>query len=282
MASFAPPVDLSLLRNSLEAWSEGTWLKMQNMFPPAALEAVQAEAVLLLEILGFVEVVVSPEEVKGTFHQSPLEVHLAEALLAARRISDSSEGDEFLSAEGREDLPEMIQALRAAAAAGSAWAPLWLGDLCLLCPQAWDTPEGEDDTNQQITWYEQAASRGHPEAFARLYPSEEHIIPLVPTGDLSERQARLESEANACFKAYVRGPNGASQVLLVEKEDEDEDELPDEEDEEGDADEEDVEPPPRLRRAIAMLRASSDASDAHEQKEILAMFGARRPPKSRL
>lgn len=256
---------------------EGPWLKVQEMVDAAALEAVREEACLLLEILGFVEVVVSPEEVKGMFQETALETHMAEALLAAHRIS-ISDLEDF-----GEEVPALLEALRNATAEGSLWAPLWLGDLCLLCPEAW---EGDDEANQQVAWYEQAAERGHPEAYSRLFPSEELVNPMVPT-ELLERDAKAganmlkELMAPTSFTIIEGRSPGTSQVLQIEKEDDDEAE----EEEEQEEDEEvdvggNVEPPPRLRRMIEMLRASADAGDVHEQKEIMAMF--RRPPKSRL
>jgi len=89
----------------------------------------------------------STDDVRRAFSHTPLEGHLVEALLAG-------------GANGSLDEPRMMEALRAAADAGSLWAPLWLGDL-----------EVESNTwtrGARREWYVAALERGHPDAAHRL------------------------------------------------------------------------------------------------------------------
>eukprot|EP00413_Alexandrium_margalefii_P002634 CAMPEP_0204518076 /NCGR_PEP_ID=MMETSP0661-20131031/4013_1 /ASSEMBLY_ACC=CAM_ASM_000606 /TAXON_ID=109239 /ORGANISM="Alexandrium margalefi, Strain AMGDE01CS-322" /LENGTH=269 /DNA_ID=CAMNT_0051523511 /DNA_START=67 /DNA_END=876 /DNA_ORIENTATION=- len=121
--------------------------------------AVREEAQLILEILEHVEAVASHEEICRAFSRTPCELHLAEAVLTG-------------GAAGELNRPRMLSALRAAAAAGSTWAPLWLGDM--------DAPRLDSVSGEEVQgklegldarrrgWYIQAAERGHPDAPRRL------------------------------------------------------------------------------------------------------------------
>lgn len=111
-----------------------------------------------MQILRFAEVVASPSEVRETFSQSPIEANLADALMAGGVAGDV-------------DMPRMMVALRAATTAGSAWAPLWLGDVERL--QGSTGPFVQADKEDAVhlarrAWYRQAEARGHPDARNRL------------------------------------------------------------------------------------------------------------------
>eukprot|EP00440_Ansanella_granifera_P056145 gb/GFBE01060853.1/.p1 GENE.gb/GFBE01060853.1/~~gb/GFBE01060853.1/.p1 ORF type:complete len:242 (+),score=59.62 gb/GFBE01060853.1/:1-726(+) len=80
------------------------------------LAAAREEARLVLQILGYVEALSSTEEIRRTFSQSPLEVHLTEVLLAG-------------GAAGELDMPALLHSLQAAASVGSIWAPHWLAEV---------------------------------------------------------------------------------------------------------------------------------------------------------
>mmetsp|Transcript_20442 Transcript_20442/g.36684 ORF Transcript_20442/g.36684 Transcript_20442/m.36684 type:complete len:231 (+) Transcript_20442:23-715(+) len=77
------------------------------------LSAARDEARLILQIVDYVEALGSTEEIRATFSHSALEAHLTDALLAG-------------GAAGELDMPRLLQALQAATAAGSVWAPQWL------------------------------------------------------------------------------------------------------------------------------------------------------------
>ncbi|CAJ1381129.1 unnamed protein product [Effrenium voratum] len=112
------------------------------------------EAHVILEIQRFAEVVSNGSEVILTFSGSEKEAYLAEALVAG-------------GLSGSVDLPRMLRALRAATGAGSAWAPLWLGDVERLQMQE----RAEDRATVERCcrrWYLEAVARGHPDALHRL------------------------------------------------------------------------------------------------------------------
>eukprot|EP00931_Biecheleriopsis_adriatica_P116014 TRINITY_DN91729_c0_g1_i1.p1 TRINITY_DN91729_c0_g1~~TRINITY_DN91729_c0_g1_i1.p1 ORF type:complete len:247 (+),score=78.92 TRINITY_DN91729_c0_g1_i1:50-742(+) len=94
------------------------------------LESVKEEARLVLSILGYVEVLGSHDEIRRIFSQTPLEAHLAEALLAG--------------AAGELDLPRVMQALQGAAAAGSIFAPQWLAEVETLREAASEGFQADD------------------------------------------------------------------------------------------------------------------------------------------
>lgn len=149
--------------------------------------AVREEAQLILQILQHIQVMSSRDEVRRTFSRTTRERYLARALL---------EG----GAAGKVDVPRMLVALRAAAAAGSAWAPLWLGDL--EC-HGLDGSTEEDDAGSlhecSHNWYMQAAERGHPDAPHR-------IAALCADSSTGLRAYRRPAEQSAAaFRMFSRG-----------------------------------------------------------------------------
>mmetsp|Transcript_27994 Transcript_27994/g.76975 ORF Transcript_27994/g.76975 Transcript_27994/m.76975 type:complete len:272 (-) Transcript_27994:92-907(-) len=150
------PLDSATVQAALLPWLEPT---PDNVLDHTS--GVREEAQLILQILQHVEAVASYAEVCRTFSRTPRELHLAEALLVG-------------GAAGELDWPRMLGALRAAAAAGSSWAPLWLGDL----ERSWlgkkEDMDAEADSRSKAietrrrSWYIQAAERGHPDGPRRL------------------------------------------------------------------------------------------------------------------
>lgn len=128
------------------------------------LELVREEARLIQEMLDYMSLA-SSEEVRRTFAQTSVEAHLADALLCG--------GAAGTAPASAADPAGMLKALRAAAVAGSVWAPLWLGDLEHV-------GNGHERTAIQAArrrgWYNEALQKGHPDALGRLaeIPSDAH------------------------------------------------------------------------------------------------------------
>lgn len=197
------PLDSAALQAALLPW----------MAPPSGGQreertaAVREEAQLILQILQHVEVMASHDEVCRTFSRTPRELHLAQALLVG-------------GAAGELDRPRMLGALRAAAAAGSAWAPLWLGDM--EGPRLDTASEGAVERNvhdRRRGWYIQAAERGHPDAPRRL----------AAAAGTSASRAQPAAPAAGLASAFASGgglqANSHSETVLATDGTEEEDEL---------------------------------------------------------
>jgi len=112
------------------------------------LSVARDEARLILQILDYVEALGSTDEIRRTFSQSALEAHLTDALLAG-------------GAAGELDMPRLLQALQAATAAGSIWAPQWLAEvesLRMLAMGETNTEEGGDVSARQLAFLSELAS----------------------------------------------------------------------------------------------------------------------------
>jgi len=294
------PLDGSMLRASLHPW-------LQESRPGGGVtNEVQQEAQLLSEILDHIEVVACLDEVRKTFTETPLEAHLAEALVAALDPNRGQFAADMIFAEPRR--LAVLESLHAAAEAGSSWALLWMGDL-----EAGRDAEG---------WYLEAAARGHPDAARRIAelglvggsgllvgtPSASQAAPEAEHGlrvlqELSTFAAglagvheaasspRLTKASNAIPADDVidEGLIAPQNMRLVEDGDQDLDRC-------GWGDAEDVEMaleqmddatvealPPRLRRMVATVRQAAgmersffgQGSADQECKDILSMFEQR-------
>lgn len=237
---------------------------------------VSEEAHLILEIIRFSEVVTCSEELLRTFSHEPLEAHLAEALVAG-------------GAMGELDMSRMFAALKAAAALGSSWAPLWLGDVECFAVDGCGEEENCDMAYsleaRRRSWYLQAAARGHPDAV--------HRLAALASGPLDGAVGDVGTEdmfrALGDFTAGLAGfrPGRSHVEELVSEEDDEDEEAEFEIDFEFEEEDEDKEDPrlaslsPQMRRMLTASRALSAQTDDNEVKDIFKMLKAR-PPKSRL
>lgn len=145
------PLDRKHIEDAVRPWASDA--ATADSDAPAS-SAVCQEADVILQILEFAGVVACAQEVRITFSRTEVEAHLADALMAGG-VGDSL------------DAPRMLQALRAAANAGSTWAPLWLGDV-----EDFQLEDSSRDAASRAAsrreWYLKAAARGHPDAGLRL------------------------------------------------------------------------------------------------------------------
>lgn len=152
------PLSATAVRAALLPWI----VVCEETSEGSSSSAVREEALLIADILQYVTAM-SKDEVRQAFSESPCEAHLADALLAG-------------GAAGEFDGPRMFDALRAAAASGSAWAPLWLGDM-----ESAPAHEGEDERQadseasqeRRRSWYIEAVARGHSDASYRMAAQQE-------------------------------------------------------------------------------------------------------------
>lgn len=144
------PLDSKNIEDAVSPWASDAATADRDA--PASPGVCQ-EADVILQILEFAGVVACAEEVRCTFSKTKVEAHLADALMAG-------------GVGGSLDAPRMLQALRAAATAGSIWAPLWLGDVEDL--QLDGSVEDATRAANRREWYHKAATRGHPDAGLRL------------------------------------------------------------------------------------------------------------------
>lgn len=176
------------------------WLGVEPEEATDGTAAVREEARLIFQILMHVEALASSAEVRRTFSRTPQEAYLTEALLAG-------------GAAGKLDWPKLLNALRAAAAAGSAWAPLWLGDVEFLSKAGGGGQERGDVAGgldaRRRAWYVQAARRGHPDATHRLAAHGEVPPPLAPPLGLQDEDLPTVQSAVGLASAFAQG-GGAS------------------------------------------------------------------------